>query len=81
MDINFIGDLKNEYTLIDNIGGKWLVFDYTEKFIHVVDMDTQRINGVCGVADNFTIELKPHNVEYLFLKRREYAYKGLERFV
>jgi hypothetical protein len=68
-------------TIIDTNGTKWLVFDFFNQNYCVTDLLTQKINEVIEPGFIKSVDKKPTNVEYLFLKRREKALEGLEKFV
>lgn len=67
-----IGDV-----LIDTNEKRWVIFDLSGSFVYVVDFETQKVGHAFGLNDSFTIEAKPANVEYLFIKRREATSRGL----
>jgi hypothetical protein len=64
-------------TLIDTEGKRWVIFDLSESFVFAVDFETQIVGHAFGVNDSFTIEPKPDNVEYMFIKRRQANMKTL----
>lgn len=67
-----IGDV-----LIGPDNRRWVIFDLSGSFVYVVDFETQVIGNAFGLNDSFTIEAKPANVEYLFIKRRESNMRGI----
>lgn len=68
-------------TIIDTNNNKWLVFDFFNENYCVIDLLTQKISEVIEPGFIKSVDKKPENVEYLFLKRREKALKGLENYV
>lgn len=65
-------------TLIDSTGLKWVIFYLDEKYVYVTDLETQQMGNAFDLTESFTIEAKPANLEYLFIKRREMNLKGVK---
>jgi hypothetical protein len=61
-----VGDI-----VTDVLGQKWLVFETSDKYIYGADLYTQEVGTALLITDIASVEEKPENVEYMFIKKRE----------
>lgn len=70
-----VGDI-----VIDNNDRKWVIFDIDFPHIYVADFKNPKNADVLLPDYIKSVEAKPSNVSWLFIKRREDNLKGLERY-
>lgn len=73
--------MKIGNVVIDQNDKQWVVFEFDEKFIHVVDFKTQKVGEVLLYSYIKEVIEMPKNVQFLFLKRRTNNLRGLEMYL
>lgn len=58
----------------------WIVVEHSNGMVYTTDFETQYIQSIFIGTDQISLIEKPANVEWLFLKRREYNSRFIRKY-